>query len=143
MTPDPVTNPAAYILHRVAKCMFTTLDEVLDRGRVANTNMARQIAVVLITDILGYGPATIGRIMQRDHSTVLSNLSAGRHLIRAFGPLGKRVERLKASLEDELGRSPQQTCGLVATQHTEPLAKQQTEAQKEGAADALNADCPH
>lgn len=66
-------------------------------------------AVALVANEIGYGPVWIARAMQRDQSTIASNILSARVTLRHSKDFEDKVSAVRAALSGEQKRKPQVT----------------------------------
>ncbi len=70
----PVAETVDTILEVTARKYDVTVEEILGKSRMKNIKTARNVAMYVIKTVLGLSLPAIGRMMNRDYSTVHSNI---------------------------------------------------------------------
>lgn len=86
------------ILDTVASDFGVTTQELLGEGKAANLAVPRHIAMALARRMLGYSLPRIGRLLNRDHTTVLYGIRRITALAEDNPDLAARIDHLAAAL---------------------------------------------
>jgi chromosomal replication initiation ATPase DnaA len=83
----------------------TTREQILGESREAPVVMARFAAMTLGRRLLGYSLPRIGRLLRRDHTTVLHGIRRIARMAAADTDLAARLDRLATSITRKQQRS--------------------------------------
>ena len=72
----PATETADSIIEETARKYNVTVGDILGKSRRKDIKTARNVAMYIIKRILDMSFPAIGKMMDRDHSTVYSNIQA-------------------------------------------------------------------
>lgn len=68
---QPKRDPVSIILHEITARYGVTMEELRGRSRLSRCTMPRLIAYVRLRDETALSYPAIGRMMDRDHSTII------------------------------------------------------------------------
>lgn len=92
----PQRESFAAVLTATAAEFSCTRQELLGECRTADIVIARQAAMALGRRVLGYSLIRIGRLMHRDHTTVMHGISRTAARCEADPDFAARLDRLAA-----------------------------------------------
>ncbi len=87
----PVTDTVDTILSVTARKYDVTVEDILGKGRTKNIKTARNVSMYVISKVLGLSLNDIGKMLDRDHSTVHSNIKAVENEIRINDKLNNDI----------------------------------------------------
>ena len=79
------------ILSVTARKYDVTVEDILGKGRTKNIKTARNVSMYVISKVLGLSLNDIGKMLDRDHSTVHSNIKAVENEIRINDKLNNDI----------------------------------------------------
>jgi chromosomal replication initiation ATPase DnaA len=101
----PQCDRLAGIVTAVAAEIGVTREQLLGESRDADSVLARHAAMALSQRLLGYSLPRIGRLMQRDHSTVHSAIRRIGRLAAAQPDLAARLDRVANAITRQQQRT--------------------------------------
>jgi len=96
---QPGIDSVYFIIATVARSFGITSDDVLGSSRTNRAAAPRQIALHLIRKRSVLSMAAIGKVFDRDHSTVSYSLRIARKRIESNRWLAQQVEEIEAALD--------------------------------------------
>ncbi len=104
--PPPLTLPPGEGLGRIITACAAEfgqpIEEVLGEGRRAEAIEARHAAMALGRRLLGYSLPRIGRVMRRDHTTVLSAIRGVERRAAEDPEYAARLDALAARIRQQM-----------------------------------------
>lgn len=104
-SPVPLTLPPgegfAPVLKAVAGATGVTMEDMLGEGRSYEIALARHMAMALARKLLGYSLPRIGRLLRRDHTTVLHGLRRIARECEGNPDFAARLDRLAADIRQQ------------------------------------------
>lgn len=95
---NDVDAESGTVILAVSEEMGVDVDDILGRSRLAEVVEARQLVAYLLGIDYGLDAAVIGRVLDRDRSTVLHSIQKTRRRLRLETTLLERLERIRAVL---------------------------------------------
>ena len=96
----PVAETVDTILEVTARKYDVTVEEILGKSRVKNIKTARNMAMYVIKTVLGLSLPAIGRMMNRDYSTVHSNIASIEKEISIDDKLSSEIQEIIAEVKN-------------------------------------------
>lgn len=100
---DPGNIPTEAVVERIIFCVAKhyglSVDTLKSKNKSATVATARQVAAFLIRDITKLPFKEIGKILERDHSTIISSIDKVSLNLRTMDNFKLEVERIKKDIE--------------------------------------------
>lgn len=100
---DPGNIPTEAVVERIVFCVAKhyglSVDTLKSKNKSATVATARQVAAFLIRDITKLPFKEIGKILERDHSTIISSIDKVYLNLRTMDNFKLEVERIKKDIE--------------------------------------------
>ena len=96
----PVAETVDTILEVTARKYDVSVEDILGKSRVKNIKTARNVAMYVIKNVLGLSLPGIGRMMNRDYSTVHSNIASIEKEINVDDKLNNEVQEIIAEVKN-------------------------------------------
>jgi len=90
------------IIEEIAKSFMQTPDEIKGQSRVADTALARQIAMYLIRKLTNLSLKDIGGVFGRDHSTVISSVRKVENKINDDRDFSNRIRDITSNINSNI-----------------------------------------
>ncbi len=102
VTQDVISSEKAYtpefIIEKTAACFSVSPDDVLGKGKTKNVTAARQVATYLMRKLTGLTLDEIGKILSRDHSTILYSIKKVEESINTDPALNDTIRDITANI---------------------------------------------
>lgn len=96
----PVAQTVDTILEVTARKYDVSVEEILGKSRLKNIKTARNTAMYVIKTVLGLSLPAIGRMMNRDYSTVHSNIASIEKEISVDDKLSSEIQEIIAEVKN-------------------------------------------
>ena len=100
---DPGNIPTETVVERIIFCVAKhyglTVDTIKSKNKSAQVAVARQVSAYLIREITNLPFKEIGKILERDHSTIISSIDKVTLNLRTMDNFKLEVERIKKDIE--------------------------------------------